>query len=216
TGIGIEKEKIENMFGEFTQADTSTTRKFGGTGLGLAISKKLSELMGGEIGITSVINEGSTFWFSIPFAISEDQSRPLESSFSAVVPYDIATERIKILLAEDNVVNTKVAVHLLEKMGYEVFAVENGLEVLETIEETNYSIILMDCQMPEMDGYEATRKIRNDTSGKFNPDIPIVALTANALKGEREKCLDVGMEDFINKPIVVKELREAIEKWAIQ
>ncbi|MBU2510928.1 response regulator [bacterium] len=359
TGIGIPEDKIDSLFESFTQADSSTTRKYGGTGLGLTISKQLVELMGGEIGVQSRIGEGSQFWFIIPFekqiiqkrAGSQDRSEKslsgkrilvvddnassramlsnllftwdvdVETSENAHVamlklknavyqemPFHIAIldkfmpgingetlgkqiksnpvinqtalvlltsmgERgdavrfekagfsayltkpvrqsqlyktllivlgfeassesskagivtrhnvdekgkniIRLLLVEDNKINQKVALKVLSKIGYDADIANNGREAIETLEKAEYDLILMDCQMPEMDGYDAARHIRDQESRVLNHDIPVIAMTANAMKGDREKCLEAGMNDYISKPINIKSLSDAIEKWTI-
>ena len=217
TGIGIDPEVQEKLFQSFTQADSSTTRKYGGTGLGLAISRRLVELMAGSIGFSSTPGQGSTFWFTV---IVEKQSggtttRRLASQArqemaAAQAPADTAfRRRIRILLAEDNPVNQKVAVQQLRKLGFHADVVANGIEVLEAMGRIRYDVILMDCQMPDLDGYEATRRIR---SGTITPDVRIIALTANAMQGDRERCFEAGMDDFITKPVRLEELAEAVER----
>ncbi|MFQ5428621.1 MAG: response regulator, partial [Thermodesulfobacteriota bacterium] len=354
TGLGINPEKIDMLFKPFTQADASTTRKFGGTGLGLTISRQLVELMGGEIGVRSERGKGTTFWFTLslekqpPGSINKempaadikgtkilivDDNKTNRKLLSVILgswscrydeapdgatalcmlrqavnegdPFDIAIldfqmpgrsgddlgraikadslikdtllvlmtsmgkkgdalsfedigfsayltkpvkesrlyeclvavmgtkgevrgarpiitrhtineiekSKVRILLADDNVVNRKVALKILEKLGYRCEAVVNGLEALKALETRPYDLVLMDCQMPEMDGYEATRSIRSPESGVLCHDIPVIAMTANALKGDREKCIESGMDDYITKPVTPKDLAEIIEKY---
>jgi CheY-like chemotaxis protein len=191
------------------QADESTTRKFGGTGLGLSISRRLVELMGGEMGVVSSVGRGSTFWF----ALTLDNSVRTVSA-PRVKPVIPATrfEGASILVAEDNVINQKILLAMLRKMGFKAQAVANGLEVLSLLHEVPFDMILMDCQMPEMDGYACSQRIRQSGS-LANPDLPIVAMTANALKGDRERCLAAGMNDYCTKPIDVHDLAEVIERW---
>jgi PAS domain S-box-containing protein len=204
TGIGISETAQQNLFQAFTQADGSTTRKYGGTGLGLAISKQLVELMDGEIGVTSVIGEGSTFWFTANFAkqpVTLIEALPL---LSPEKPLNHDTERTRmsdrlILLAEDNIVNQKVAQRQLQKLGYRVDVVANGREAVDVLRRIPYDLVLMDCQMPEMDGYEATAAIRKREGTEKHTWI--VAMTANALEGDREKCLAAGMDDYVSKPV---------------
>jgi len=358
SGIGIPKKQQATLFEAFTQADVSTTRRFGGTGLGLTISKKLTEMMGGEIGIVSKEGEGSTFWFTARFkkqavqaagdqspdidlgqdrilvadgnatsrlvlstllsslggrceeAVNgEDALRRITEAAQAGVPFTLAfldskmpgmdgdtiaeaiknvpesagtssirisfrgerlaeerletlgykgtltkpvkrtllhstlhtlrnidapgvkdfasttvdpvgvqaeqSQNLKILLAEDNLINQKVAVKMIEKIGYPVEVVVNGEEAVKALETNQYDIVLMDCQMPEMDGYEATRRIRDPNSSVLNHSIPIVAMTANAMVGDREQCLEAGMDDYMAKPINPKKLREMLEKWTV-
>lgn len=356
TGISIPEERQGEIFESFTQADATTTRKFGGTGLGLTISKKLTKMMGGSIGVNSTEGRGSTFWFTVVFEKqSQQESLPkinmvdikdknilivddnatnrkwlsillknwgcrsseatsakqalelLKEGILQKAPYDIAlldmqlpeidgeilgrtikkkellkdtslviltslgtrgdavrfqksgfdgyltkpvkqshlydciltilnsklkpvahkkkqivtrhvvaenrNKKRRILLVEDNIVNQKVALKILEKYGYRVDAVANGQEALCSLKLAPYDLVLMDCQMPVMDGYEATKEIRNSNSNVMNNKIFIIAMTANAMKGDREKCINVGMDDYIAKPINPKALKETIERW---
>ncbi|MBC7386900.1 MAG: PAS domain-containing protein [Cryobacterium sp.] len=210
SGIGIPLASIDRLFDPFSQVDASTTRCFGGTGLGLSISKRLVERMGGEIGVVSREGSGSKFWFTIQLGTAVAEvvlSVEFERSFHGVFSHPV-----RILVAEDNAVNQKIAVRTLEKMGLRADAVANGLEALAALDAIPYDLILMDCQMPEMDGYEATRQIRLDP--RF-PEalLPIVAMTANAMKGEREKCLQVGMNDYVSKPAKREELYTVLKRW---
>ncbi|RYZ70057.1 MAG: response regulator [Proteobacteria bacterium] len=210
TGVGISKEALGRLFKAFSQADSSTTRKFGGTGLGLSISKRLVELMGGEIGVESELGAGSTFWFELSYETVIAQ-RGSDSKSQGVNVFKSAGEsRIKILLAEDNIVNRAIALQMLAKIGLSADTVSNGAEVLELLKSKSYDLILMDCQMPEMDGYEASTQIRNLTSAASR--IPIIALTANAMKGDREKCLAAGMTDYMSKPFQLEDLKSVIDR----
>ena len=212
TGIGIPKGRRVAIFSPFTQADGSTTRKFGGTGLGLTICRQLSELMGGNIGVDSEVGKGSTFWFTATFevlaegALTEHKPSPTYSAEHKI----IAPQGLRILLAEDNVINQKVALSLLGKLGYKADVVANGLEAVQALELINYDVVLMDCQMPEMDGFEATIKIRDAASAVLNHAVPIIAMTANAMKEDREKCLEVGMSEYLSKPVRKEGLLAAI------
>ena len=215
TGIGIPESLHHRIFQSFSQADSSTTRKYGGTGLGLSICKKLTELMGGEIGFTSKEGAGSTFWFLLPFRLSEEP--PVVAKPAALRPELLimsAEERknVLILLAEDNTINQKIALKMLEKLGYRADVVGNGLEVLDAVSRIKYDVILMDCQMPEMDGYEATVKQR-ERERESGGHLPIIAMTANAMSGDREKCLTSGMDDYVTKPIEGPHLDEILQKW---
>jgi signal transduction histidine kinase/CheY-like chemotaxis protein len=343
TGIGIPQEKIERLFQPFTQADASTSRKFGGTGLGLSICKKLVELMGGEVSLDSILGMGSNFQFSASFLKAEPrQSEPWEGNnllngyeiilieksvglslaiekvlkswglsvltyqsiheaapqknkqqkilligafneqelllepnlpaflnsfeykfllsknkeshltnkakilgfdaliFKPIKPSylfnelcaalkielvpekqvtsyfeepNVKTESIKILIVEDNLINQKVAAAMLAKFGYQAKIAGNGIIALQMMYEESFDLIFMDFQMPELDGYETTLRIRAGQFGKCKPNIPIIAMTANAMKGDEEKCLEAGMNDFLSKPLIQKELQEMLAKW---
>jgi PAS domain S-box-containing protein len=209
TGIGIPDGKRDRLFQSFSQIDSTTTRKYGGTGLGLAISRRLVELMGGEIWVVSRQGLGSTFHFTIIAEEVEEISIPADSYANKSKP---AVSRktagpLRILLAEDNAVNQMVAIQMLKRLGYSADVAGNGLEVLQALERQPYDVVLMDVQMPEMDGLVAAQEIR-----KLWPNGPrIIAITAYALKGDRERCLAAGMDDYISKPIVIEELRRALE-----
>ncbi|MEI6702907.1 MAG: ATP-binding protein [Deltaproteobacteria bacterium] len=212
TGIGIPDGRRAAIFSPFTQADGSTTRKFGGTGLGLTICRQLSELMGGSIGVESEEGKGSTFWFTVKFeilieeALTEHKPSPSYSTEHEV----IAPPDLRILLAEDNIINQKVAQSLLGKIGYKADVVANGLEAVKALEQIDYDLVLMDCQMPEMDGFAATLAIRDTSSAVLNHNVPIIAMTANAMKEDRDRCLDVGMNEYLSKPVRKEGLLAAI------
>lgn len=206
TGIGIPKEKQENIFKEFTQADISTTRKYGGTGLGLAISKKLSKMLGGEIGVESTPGEGSVFWFTIEAEVSKPVEDTRQNS-QKEISYDFT--KFRVLLAEDNTINQKVGKMVLKSLGIDADIAENGKITVEMQLKNNYDVILMDVHMPEMDGLEATRELRKhyekDKAGK---EPVIVAVTANAFKEDRERCFAAGMDYYLSKPFKSKDLKE--------
>ncbi|NOX94305.1 MAG: response regulator [Alphaproteobacteria bacterium] len=213
TGIGIEVEAQSHLFNKFVQADSSVTRRFGGSGLGLAISKQLVEVMGGEIGVESSVGEGANFWFSVrcaPGAVKngnvDGAAAPKESD--AVTATD---QHLRILIAEDNHVNQMVLKAILANSGHHVDMVNNGLEAVAAVMRCSYDIILMDIQMPEMDGMTATRVIRDMKSDVHN--IPIIAVTANAMVGDREKYMDAGMSDYICKPIESRKLFDVITTY---
>ena len=205
TGIGIPPEVQPQLFTRFMQADTSTSRKFGGSGLGLSIVRQLVDLMGGSVEVSSTIGKGSRFTVSIPVLAAGES--PAASMWQDLAP---ASRTARILIAEDNTTNQVVAFGMLRKLGYEDVSVANdGAEALQMAQQERYDVILMDCQMPEMDGYEATRRLR-----EAGCDSAIIAMTANAIKGDRERCLDVGMNDYLTKPIDLKVLRTMLARWA--
>jgi PAS domain S-box-containing protein len=226
TGIGIPANRQDMLFSPFTQVDGSTTRKYGGTGLGLAISKQIVELMGGRIGLESEVGKGSTFWFTAVFEKQPAGPGSAEEEFAKIegegaiersVAETIISEndkrKIRILVAEDNPVNQKVAQAMLRKMGLRADVVANGQEAINGLQMIPYDLVLMDCQMPEMDGFEATSFIRKEASGVLNPYIPIVAMTASTMQGDRERCIKAGMNDFVAKPVKPGELAEVLARW---
>jgi two-component system, sensor histidine kinase len=230
SGIGIPAEQQSRLFESFTQGDGSSTRKYGGTGLGLSISKQLVELMGGELGVESTPGEGSRFWFTANFAKAAlavpppaappkrpipgpVPKLPMPPAKPATVPFEKpngAPRKLRVLLAEDNEINQRIALRLLEKLGLATDAVDNGRAAVEAMARNDYDLVLMDCMMPDMDGFEATAVIRNRERGKGRT--PICALTANAMEGDREKCLAAGMDDYISKPVGLDKLREVVER----
>jgi signal transduction histidine kinase/DNA-binding NarL/FixJ family response regulator/HPt (histidine-containing phosphotransfer) domain-containing protein len=221
TGIGISPQVRGRLFQPFSQADGSTSRKYGGTGLGLTISKRLVELMGGEISVESAPGWGSTFWFTIPFGkVGLDQTEVSGASPAnrvsrawdappRVTVHD-AARSIRILVVEDNHVNQQVACGLLKRLGYHADVAANGYEALEALRRIYYDAVLMDCQMPEMDGFQATAEIRRgETNSRHTP---IIAMTANAMTGDREKCLEAGMDDYVCKPVRIQDLQAALAR----
>ncbi len=210
TGIGIPQEAQDRLFSLFSQADSSTSRRFGGSGLGLAISRRIVEQMGGEIGYESTPDVGSVFWFVLPL-----EPVPAPAPVASLPRQPAAPgpngRRHRILVAEDNAINQLVITQELAVLGYEVTAVNNGLEALQALEKAEFDLVLMDCQMPELDGYEATRRIREGP--EESRDVPIVALTAHALKEDLERCLEAGMNDTITKPFREEMLRQKLERW---
>ena len=214
TGVGVPLELQDRLFEAFTQADSSATRRFGGTGLGLAISKRIVELMAGEIEFESEPGRGSSFYFTLPFERQATDEVPLELAASVLRPKAQARRprrSFRILLVEDNPVNQMVASRQLELIGYQADTADDGLQALAALEAQDYDLVLMDCQMPELDGYEATRRIRRRESDKKHT--PIVAMTAHAVKGDREKCLAAGMDDYLAKPFRESDLEAMLDRW---
>ena len=209
TGIGIPAEKHSLILESFTQADTSTTRRFGGTGLGLTISRRLAELMGGRLWLTSEVGKGSSFHFTVSLKRAEPRQ-------SAPGPVEAPSRRanaklLRIAVAEDNAVNRKLAVHLLRKRGHTVSVAGDGRELLELLSSEQFDVVFMDVQMPNMDGFEAAREIRSREAGG-ETHVPIVAMTAHAMAGDREQCLESGMDGYVSKPIDPAELFAAIDR----
>ncbi len=217
TGIGISDEGKAKLFSSFSQADSSTTRKFGGTGLGLAISQRLIELMGARIRVESEVGKGSCFSFELELTLGvgahrADDRQTVESKNPyADLKSDCVAATLPILVAEDNSTNQKLARRMLERLGYEAVIATDGEEAVELVKSQNFGAILMDCQMPNMDGYQATGEIRKLPSPKC--DLPIIALTANAMKGDEMRCLVAGMDDYLTKPVQPVEVAEKLDKW---
>jgi signal transduction histidine kinase/CheY-like chemotaxis protein len=205
SGIGIAPDKLDRIFDKFTQADNTISRKFGGTGLGLAISKTLAELMKGSLKVRSTPGVGSAFTFRLPLPETESEDAVMEVAA-------LHTEaKGRVLLVEDHEPNVLVAKTFLEMFGYEVDLAESGLSAVRKAERTPYAVILMDIQMPEMDGFEATRVIRK--SAKLNAETPIIGMTAHALDGIREKCLAAGMNEYLSKPFIPADLEARIGQF---
>ena len=223
TGIGIPADQIPALFSPFVQADASTTRKYGGSGLGLAISKQLVEMMGGSIGVSSWEGRGSTFRFNVTLDVVANDQRlsapaPATSEMQnaerpAAHEADSRMQRghgERILIAEDNPINRVVILAQLKKLGYTAGVAANGAEAVDAVEREHFDLVLMDCQMPLMDGFEATRRIRQSN----HPHIPIVALTASAMSPSRERCLSEGMDDYLSKPVELARLAAVLSEWS--
>jgi PAS domain S-box-containing protein len=214
TGIGLSAEDRARLFQPFNQADGTALARRGGTGLGLAISKRIVELMGGRIGVESVLGQGSVFWFEIALAIAPAPEREVLAASKADRGRKTAPGRpLRILVAEDNEINRRLVKYMMENLGHRADFAVNGVAAISAWESSAYDLILMDCQMPEMDGFEATQEIRRREAARFAPGgehIRILALTASAFRGDRERCLEAGMDDFLSKPCTEEQLREAL------
>jgi len=237
TGIGIAEADLSHLFQPFKQLDASHSRQFGGTGLGLSISKRLVTLMSGQIGASSTAHQGSTFWFEVPLGLAQapEGSAPPPPA-AQVLPPEVpapvapsdglpfgfapaprfapgaAGSGLQLLLVEDNAINQALARALLQRMGHSVTAVAHGKEALDVLATRRFDVVFMDCQMPVMDGFEATRQLRAGAHGVLQPEVPVIAMTANAMVGDRERCLECGMNDYVAKPIKVPLLKEALDR----
>jgi signal transduction histidine kinase/CheY-like chemotaxis protein len=220
TGIGLTPEQQSGLFKAFTQADRSTTRRFGGTGLGLSIAKRLAELMGGTIGVTSQVGEGTTFWFTVSLqlgSVPRENPAPSKADNNKGAKDLFAGRHLRVLVADDNITNQQVAVGILQKMGLEAKAVSDGAQAVAELNSAPYHLVLMDVQMPVMDGREATRQIRRaEASHPASPRMPIIAMTANAMRSDQDDCMSAGMDDFLSKPVVPRSLAAALVKWLPQ
>ncbi len=214
TGIGIPTENLPTLFSSFTQADRSTTRRFGGTGLGLAISKRIVELMGGQIGVESREGQGSTFWIELGLELADVLPSHSEAAVEQLLDSAAGEgDTLHVLVVEDVSVNQMIAKKMLEKSGARVDIAANGEEALACVQESNYDLIFMDCHMPVMDGYEATRRIRERERELSRLRTPIVALTANVVEEDTRRCYDSGMDDVLNKPFKWRELESKLLQW---
>ncbi|MBL8487897.1 MAG: response regulator [Rhodocyclaceae bacterium] len=209
SGVGIAEASQARLFEMFSQVDGSPTRRHGGTGLGLAISRQLVELMGGRIGCDSRPGEGATFWFELPLAAASAPAAAPAAGESG----GATSLAGRVLLVEDNAVNSEIALAMLGRMGVAADRAEDGLAALRAVEQTDFDLILMDCQMPNMDGFEATRRMIARERSLGLAHTPIVALTANAIRGDREACIAAGMDDYLAKPFLFDALRAALERW---
>jgi CheY-like chemotaxis protein len=212
--IGISAEVQKRLFRPFVQADSSTTREYGGTGLGLAIAKQLVQLMGGTIGVESEPGRGAHFWFTVPLPVLSRGPGKAETP----VPEKLPPLRGRILLVEDNLLNQQVAEHLLRSFGLDVVLVAHGAEAVTACAAGDFDAVIMDCLMPEMDGFEATRRIREQEAAAPEPGrhVPIIAMTANALVDDRERCMAAGMDDYLPKPFRRQALHALLGRWLRQ
>jgi len=233
TGIGIAPDRIGRLFQSFSQADSSTARRYGGTGLGLAIAKRLCEMMGGQIGVESTPGKGSTFWCTMVLEKQPHvglESRPLSAPLGGVPILEPAAclsaanaetrKRARILLAEDHEINQELVAEMLRNEGMQCDVVQDGQLAVKAVLRQPYDLVLMDCQMPEMDGLEATRQIRRQEkagllAGRRAGLLPIIALTANAMTGDREACLAAGMTDYLSKPFLPEQVLRTIDSYLV-
>jgi CheY-like chemotaxis protein len=213
SGIGIDPARLEQMFQPFVQADVSTTREYGGNGLGLAIAKELVELMGGAIGASSEPGRGSTFWFELPLPEVQEAAaqRSGRDRVVAISERRGDPDAALVLVVEDSPVNRLVAVHVLERCGFRSHVVNDGREALQALSSQRYDAVLMDCQMPDIDGYEATKELRRRENGGRHT--PVIAMTAHAMTGDRERCIEAGMDDYITKPVRMQTLNDVLRRW---
>jgi PAS domain S-box-containing protein len=214
TGIGIEAEVIQRLFEPFSQADVSTTRRYGGTGLGLTISRQIVELMGGVIGATSTPGEGTTFYFTVPLGRAAEgggRGNRRATDGPDAPAHEVPSNGIRVLVVDDNQVNQTVAAEMLRRSGYEVEIAQDGREAVDATEREAFDAVLMDCQMPVMDGLEATRRIRSREAGDAH--VPIIALTSSSMKGDRDDALAAGMDGFLAKPVTAEALTSTIARW---
>jgi PAS domain S-box-containing protein len=213
TGIGIDASKADRLFKTFSQIDSSATRRFGGTGLGLAISKKLCEAMGGRMWMQSVPGKGSTFYFTLPLVPVDNAQLPKKADTDSVVPKPPSEDRpLAILVAEDEPMNQLLVKRFLSKLGQSCDLASNGREAVEKLKLNNYDLVLMDVQMPEMDGIHAAKEVREGRCGEDRRGVYICALTAYAMAGDQERCIDAGMNDYLSKPLTLQSLRRAIDR----
>ena len=228
SGVGIPKEKLDGLFEPFKQVDSSTTRKYGGTGLGLAIVKQLCELMGGDVNANSVIGQGSSFSFSLLLNPATSRDESSDDQFEFTVGGEVIGElntthwpaNTRVLVVEDNAVNQEVILGVLEEIGLSAEVADNGKDALDYLLSSNneypYTLVFMDCQMPVLDGYKATEAVRRGDAGDRYRNIPIIAMTANAMKGDREKCIAAGMSDYLAKPVDFEKLKERACHWLLE
>jgi CheY-like chemotaxis protein len=209
SGVGIDARDLATLFEPFSQADGSMSRKVGGTGLGLTISRRLAQLMGGELKVESERGVGSTFTLFAPVEDSDAVSTEMPSRLLHVR----ARRHHRILLAEDNEVNRLIVGEQIQHLGFGVVTAANGVEVLQLLADETVDLILMDCQMPELDGYETTRRLRAKEAEAGAERLPVIALTAHAFEGERDRCLAAGMDDYLSKPFRSDQLSELIDIW---
>jgi CheY-like chemotaxis protein len=220
TGVGLSEEQQRQLFKPFTQVDNSTTRRHGGTGLGLGICKNLVELLGGAIGVQSAPGMGSKFWFDLEFIPVELAASAKPAAPDLAFTSGVALPPARVLLVEDNEINQELAREMIQAAGHTCECVGDGKSGVSAALAGGYDLVFMDCMMPEMDGYEAARAIRAEEArrraqGKRGPSIPIIAMTANAMKGDREQCLAAGMDDYMAKPLDPTDVEQMVRRWLV-
>jgi len=214
SGRGIPADRLEDVFNSFEQIDSSDARQFGGTGMGLSLVQRLVELMGGHINVETDLDKGSAFRFELPFELTVHQDTS-ENGHTELLGGDSNSQRSRALVVEDNLVNQRVATALLKRLGFETDSAVNGQEAIQYVRtnHSGYDVILMDCQMPIMDGYETTRCIRDWEKSNGQGGTPIIALTADALPGTETQCREAGMNDYLAKPVRKESLRQVLSRW---
>jgi CheY-like chemotaxis protein len=212
SGCGIPLDRVGDIFNSFEQIDGSDARQFGGTGMGLSLVQRLVELMGGHVTVETDLGKGSVFRFELPFELTTHQN---ENDAESAPVTGAGAERSKALVVEDNLVNQRVATALLKRLGFDTDSAVNGQEAIEYVQTNHhgYDVILMDCQMPIMDGYETTRCIREWEKSNGQGGTPIIALTADALPGTENQCREAGMNDYLSKPVRKESLRQVLSRW---
>jgi two-component system, sensor histidine kinase and response regulator len=222
TGIGMDEDTQSILFHPFTQADASTTRRFGGTGLGLAICRELAELMNGEVGVQSEPGKGARFWFTARLQLPRQAMQAASTDQDAAVsqvPVWSAFSRHRILVAEDNAVNQRVIIGFMKRVGLEADVVSDGQQLLQALDRNSYDLVLMDVSMPQMDGLQATREIRRREQAGWSGHcdgrsaLPVIAMTAHAMHGDRERCMSAGMNDYVSKPVAFRALEQTLARW---
>jgi CheY-like chemotaxis protein len=213
TGRGIPAGQASEIFSPFTQVDEGFNRAYGGTGLGLTICRKIVDMMGGDINFESSCGRGSTFWFTALFDIETVRYMTDKDNRPVILNKKNTGDTLKFLVVEDNRINRVVTGAMLKKLGHVYDETENGYGCIEKLKNNDYDMVLMDCQMPELDGFETTRIIRSGNFGIMNPDVIIVALTAHAMDGDRERCIEAGMNDYMAKPVKSSDISTVVEKW---
>lgn len=214
TGIGIAPDKLAQIFQPFSQSDNSTTRRYGGTGLGLTIVRSLAQLMDGDVGVESTLGQGSRFWFRVRVGLHQTAAVPATAADATAAGAAAALRPAHILVVEDNPTNQRLMQVLLGKLGMQVSTAPDGRACVRQLQAGAIpDLVMMDCEMPVLDGFAATTEIRRWEQEQGRPRLPIIALTADAFDEDRQRCLAVGMDDFLSKPLRIARLKEALQRW---